>query len=106
MPAKTPPEKGTYVLTLYIVNNTPRSILALANLKKLCEKYLVGRYRLEVIDLAANPELAKSDQIFAVPTLVRQLPTPIRKFIGNLSNPERVLVDFNLVPAEAFPLAT
>jgi circadian clock protein KaiB len=101
MPVKALPKPGVYALRLYIADHTPRSILALANLRKLCEKHLAGRYRLEVIDLMKNPELAKIDRILAVPTLIRKLPVPIRKFIGNLSNPERLLIDFDLLPAEA-----
>lgn len=101
MPFKKPQTPGTYSLRLYVADHTPRSTLALANLRKLCEKHLFGRYRLEVIDLMKNPELAKIDRIFAVPTLIRELPTPIRKFIGNLSDPQRLLIDFDLVPAAA-----
>lgn len=97
MAVKSPPKRGIYVLQLYIAHNTPRSILALANLRALCEKYLAGRYSLEVIDLLKNPQLAGADRIFAVPTLVRELPKPIRKFIGTLSDPESLLVDFDLL---------
>jgi circadian clock protein KaiB len=98
MPTKTRPAPGTYSLRLYIADHTPQSILALSNLRKLCEKHLAGRYRLEVIDLVKNPERAQADRIVAVPTLVRKLPTPIRKYIGNLSNPESLLIDFDLLP--------
>jgi len=87
---KKPP--GTMVLCLYIAGETPRSIAALANLKKLCEENLVGRYEIEVVDLVDHPHLARQDQILAIPTLVRKLPTPIRKIIGDLSNVERVLL--------------
>jgi len=80
------------VLCLYIAGETPRSIAALANLKKLCEENLVGRYEIEVVDLVDHPHLARQDQILAIPTLVRKLPTPIRKIIGDLSNVERVLL--------------
>lgn len=85
-------------LRLYVAGQTPRSTAAVANLKRICEEHLAGRYRVEVIDLMANPELARSDQILAIPTLVRRLPEPIRKIIGDLSNQERVLVGLNIQP--------
>jgi circadian clock protein KaiB len=81
---------------LYVAGPTPKSVAALRNLEQLCEKHLAGRYHIEVIDLMKNPHLAQSDQILAVPTLVRKLPSPIRKMIGNLSNTERVLVGFDV----------
>jgi circadian clock protein KaiB len=87
-------------LRLYLAGQTPRSIAALANLKKLCKEHLAGKYRLEVIDLLKNPQLARGDQIVAIPTLVRRLPQPIRKIIGDLSNTERVLVGLQLRPME------
>jgi len=87
------------VLRLYIAGQTPRCIAAFANLKRICEEHLAGRYRIEVIDLIENPQLASGDQIFAVPTLVRRLPEPIRKIIGDLSNTERVLVGLDVRPA-------
>ena len=105
MSAETKPENGKYLLRLYVAENTPQSILALRNLKQLCEEHLAGRYHIEVIDLQKHPHLAHDDQILAVPTLVRELPSPIRKFIGNLSNPERVLIDFDLLPREGEPFA-
>lgn len=83
-------------LRLYVAGQTPKSLTALANLKKLCEEHLPGRYRIEVVDLLKHPQLAAGDQIVAIPTLVRKLPTPIRKIIGDLSNLERVLVGFQL----------
>ncbi len=83
-------------LRLYVAGQTPKSIAALANLKKFCERYLAGKYRIEVIDLVKNPKLARGDQILAIPTLVRSLPTPIKKIIGDLSNTERVLVGLQL----------
>ena len=86
----------TLMLRLYIAGQTPRSIAAFANLKRICEEHLTGRYRIEIIDLIENPQLASGDQIFAVPTLVRRLPEPIRKIIGDLSNTERVLVGLDL----------
>jgi circadian clock protein KaiB len=105
MPRKKPDKHGLYSLRLYVIANTPGSTLALANLRALCEKHLAGRYRLEVINLSENPQLAKADGILAVPTLVRKLPVPIRKFIGNLSNPERLLVDFDFLSPESVPSA-
>jgi circadian clock protein KaiB len=89
---------GHYNLRLYVAGQTPKSITALANLKKICEEHLVGRYHIEVIDLLENPQLAAGDQILAVPTLVRRLPEPLKRIIGNLSNMERVLVGLDLRP--------
>ena len=86
-------------LRLYVAGQTPKSIAALANLKRLCETHLAGRYEIEVIDLLKNPRLAAGDQILAVPTLVRKLPTPVKKIIGDLSNEVRVLVGLDLRPA-------
>jgi len=83
-------------LRLYVAGQTPKSVAAFANLKKLCEEYLAGKYRIEVIDLLEKPQLAKGDQIFAIPTLVRKLPQPIKKIIGDLSNTQRVLVGLDL----------
>ena len=85
-------------LRLYVAGQTPKSITALANLKKFCEQYLAGKYRIDVIDLIKNPKLARGDQILAIPTLVRSLPSPIKKIIGDLSNTERVLVGLQLRP--------
>jgi circadian clock protein KaiB len=85
-------------LRLYIAGNTPRSITALNNLKKYCEEHLKDEYKIEVIDLLQHPQLAEGDQILAVPTLVRKVPVPIRKIIGDLSNEERVLVGLNIRP--------
>ena len=87
-----------YILRLYVAANTPQSAIAYRNLKKLCTLHLAGRYSLEVIDLVKNPERARVDQILAVPTLVRKMPTPIRKFIGNLADTARVLIDFDVQP--------
>ena len=87
-------------LKLYIAGNTPKSITALNNIKSYCETYLKGKYKIEVIDLLLKPQLAEGDQIFAVPTLVKKVPVPIRKIIGDLSNKEKVLVGLNIVPAE------
>ena len=83
-------------LRLYVAGQTARAVAAFANLQKICEDYLPGQYRIEVIDLLKNPQLAKGDQILAVPTLVRKLPEPVRKIIGDLSNTERVLVGLDL----------
>ena len=86
----------TYELRLYVAGQTPKSILALVNLRQICEEHLQGRYEIEVIDLMENPQLAQGDQILALPTLVRRLPEPIKKIIGDLSNTERVLVGLDL----------
>ncbi len=92
-------------LRLYVAGPTPKSIAAFRNLEQLCEEHLAGRYHIEVIDLMKNPQLAQGNQILAVPTLVRKLPSPIRKIIGNLSNTERVLVGLDLRPRDANPFA-
>lgn len=89
-------EKKTWELRLYVAGQTPKSMTAFANLKKICEDHLAGQYHIEVIDLLKQPQLASGDQILAIPTLVRKLPQPIRKIIGDLSNTERVLVGLNL----------
>ena len=86
-------------LRLYVTDSTPKSLTAFSNLKKICENHLEGRYRIEVIDLMEQPQLSKGDQILAVPTLVRKLPQPVRKIIGDLSDTERVLVGLDLRPA-------
>jgi circadian clock protein KaiB len=96
-PAEDKKVETTWELRLYIAGQTPKSVAALTNLKKIAEEHLKGIYTIEVIDLMVNPQLAKGDQILAVPTLVRKLPEPIRKIIGDLSNTERVLVGLNLV---------
>ena len=87
-------------LRLYVAGQSPKSILAFANLKKLCEAHLKGRYQIEVIDLLENPQMARGDQIVAVPTLVRKLPEPVRKIIGDLSNSQRALVGLDLRKAD------
>ncbi len=92
----TKPE--SWHLRLYVAGQTAKSLRAFANLQRLCENHLGGRYRIEVIDLLQQPTLAKGDQIIAVPTLVRSLPPPVRKIIGDLSNTERVLVGLDLLP--------
>jgi circadian clock protein KaiB len=86
----------TWNLRLYVAGQTPKSLTAFANLKRLCEERLRGRYTIEVIDLLKTPQLAQDDQILAIPTLVRRLPTPIRRIIGDLSNTERVLVGLDI----------
>lgn len=91
-------ESGIYELRLYVAGQTPKSIAAFDNIKKLCEEHLAGKYKIEVIDLVKNPQLAAGDQIFAIPTLVRKLPQPLKKIIGDLSNTERVLVGLDLRP--------
>ena len=88
----------TWELKLYVAGKTPKSVTALSNLEKYCEEYLKGKYRIEVIDLLLKPQLAEGDQIFAVPTLVKKVPVPIRKIIGDLSDKEKVLVGLNLIP--------
>ena len=89
----------TFLLRLYVAGQTPKCMRAFANLKRFCEEYLAGRYHIEMVDLLQNPQLARGDQILAVPTLVRRLPEPIKKIIGDLSNTERVLVGLDLRPA-------
>ncbi len=86
-----------YVLRLYVAGNTQRSANTILNLRNVCEEYLQGRYQLEIIDIYQHPEMAKMDQIVATPTLVKELPPPIRRIIGDLSEKERVLVGLNLV---------
>jgi circadian clock protein KaiB len=88
----------TLELRLYVAGQTPKSLIALKNLKNICEEYLQGRYRLHVIDLVKTPQLAQDDQILAIPTLVRNLPQPIRKIIGDLSDTQRVLVGLDIRP--------
>lgn len=96
--AKSATKEEKYELRLYIAGRTPKSVSALANLKKYCEEHLKGRYVIEVIDLLKHPQLAEGDQILAIPTLVRKVPEPIRKIIGDLSNEQKVLVGLNLRP--------
>jgi circadian clock protein KaiB len=91
-----PPGSDKWQLRLYVAGQTPKSVSAFANLKKLCEEYLNGQYQIEVIDLLKNPDLAKQDHILAIPTLVRKLPVPIRQIIGDLSNQEKVLLGLDL----------
>lgn len=91
-------QETKYELRLYIAGKTVKSVTALSNLKKYCEEHLKGQYKIEVIDLLVQPQLAEGDQIFAIPTLVRKVPEPIRKIIGDLSNEEKVLVGLNIRP--------
>ncbi|MDC0721275.1 circadian clock KaiB family protein [Nannocystis bainbridge] len=92
-------EPDVWELRLYVAGQTPKSMQALHNLQKICEEHLPGRYRIEVIDLHKHPKLAKQDEIVAIPTLVRKLPDPIRRVIGDLSNLEKALIGLQLVPA-------
>jgi len=92
-------EDKKWELRLYVAGKTERSVTALSNLKSYCEEHLKGQYRIEVIDLMMKPQLAEGDQILAVPTLVRKVPEPIRKIIGDLSDKEKVLVGLNIIPA-------
>jgi circadian clock protein KaiB len=95
------PEKDSFALRLYVAGQTPKAVRAFANLRKICDEHLAGRYSIEVVDLIENPALGRGDQILALPTLVRHLPTPIKKIIGDLSNTERVLVGLDLRPRRA-----
>lgn len=92
------PSEGAWELRLYVAGQSPKSVTAFTNLKKLCDAHLAGNYRIEVVDLLKNPQLSIDDQIVAIPTLVRKLPAPIRKIIGDLSNSERTLVGLQLRP--------
>src|SRR5215213_9385809 len=87
-------------LRLYVAGQSPKSLRAFSNLKTFCDKHLPGQYRIEVIDLLKNPQLAAGDQILAIPTLVRKMPTPMRKIIGDMSNEDRTLVGFDLRPRD------
>jgi circadian clock protein KaiB len=97
-PAAPPAKK--WQLKLYVAGKTPKSVAALANLQRICEEHLEGQYHIEVIDLLVTPQLARGDQILALPTLVRHLPEPILKIIGDLSNTERVLVGLDINPLD------
>lgn len=94
--AKRKRSEKEWELRLYVAGQTPKSLAAFANLKKICEEHMAGEYHIEVIDLIKHPQLASGDQILAIPTLVRKLPQPIRKIIGDLSNTERVLVGLDI----------
>ena len=95
-PQSSPMEDGDYNLRLYVAGQTPKSLAAVANLKRICEDHLSGRYTIEVIDLLVTPQLAAGDQIVALPTLVRRLPPPLKRIIGTLSDTERVLVGLDI----------
>jgi len=94
--AKTDPTEEIWNLRLYVTDQTRKSLTAVANLKKICEEHLAGKYRIEVIDLLKNPQFAKEDQIIAIPTLVKKLPEPLRKIIGDMADTERVLVGLDI----------
>ena len=96
---KSKSQNDSWVLRLYVAGQTPKSVIAFANLKRICSEHLSDKYRIELIDLLENPKLARGDQIVAIPTLVRNLPTPMKKIIGDLSNTDRVLVGLDLRPA-------
>lgn len=91
-------DSGHYHLRLYVAGQTTKSVAAMTNLKRFCEEHLAGRYDIEVIDLMKNPQLAAGDQILAIPTLVRRLPSPLKRIIGDLSNTEKVLVGLDIRP--------
>ncbi len=99
-PATAKAESERWELRLYVAGQTPRCVTAFANLKRLCEEHLKGQYSIQIVDLLREPQLAKGDQILAIPTLVRKLPVPVRKIIGDLSNTERVLVGLDLRPGK------
>lgn len=101
-PATAAPRRPTklWQLRLYVTDTTAKSVMAFANLKRICETHLKGRYRITVVDLLKHPQLAKGDQILAIPTVVRRLPSPVRTIIGNLSDTERVLVGLDLRVAD------
>jgi circadian clock protein KaiB len=105
MRASAPPQEDgapvAFQLRLYVAGQTAKSLTAITNLTRICETHLAGQYRIEVIDLTKNPQLAAGDQILAVPTVVRRLPKPIKKIIGDLSNEERVLVGLDVQPVRA-----
>jgi circadian clock protein KaiB len=96
-------DEAHYSLRLYVAGQTPKSLAAIRNLNVICETHLAGRYVIEIIDLRASPQLAVGDQILALPTLVRRLPSPLTKIIGDLSNTERVLVGLDIRPAKVAP---
>ena len=101
VPANPEDKSTTWLLRLYVAGQTPKSIAAVNNLKRICETHLKGLYQIEVVDLLVNPQLAKGDQIVAVPTLVRQLPPPVKKIIGDLAKEERVLIGLDLKSAQS-----
>jgi circadian clock protein KaiB len=98
LPSESTDQTASWNMRLYVAGQTPKSLRALANLKRICEEHLAGKYHIEIIDLLENPQLASTDQILAIPTLIRKVPEPMRKIIGDLSNVERVLVGLDLRP--------
>ena len=102
-PADDDGDPGPYRLRLYVAGQTAKSMAAMANLRRVCEEHLAGPYDIEVIDLLQNPQLAAGDQILAIPTLVRKLPAPLKRIIGDLSNTEKVLVGLDIRPKAARP---
>lgn len=96
-------DPGYYHLRLYVAGQTPKSLAAMRNLRRVCEEHLAGRYDIEVVDLLVNPQLAAGDQILAIPTLVRHLPAPLKRIIGDLSNTEKVLVGLDIRPQASKP---
>jgi len=103
LPVEGDPDPERWNLRLYVAGETPKCVQAFQHLKQICEEHLQGRYTIEVIDLLKNPTLAQGDQIIAIPTLVRQLPPPVKKIIGDLTNTERVVVGLNLTPIKSEP---
>jgi circadian clock protein KaiB len=100
---RSEPSGEKWHLRLYVAGHSPRSVAAEANLKKICDQHLAGRYTVEIVDLLKNPRLARDDQIVAIPTLIRKLPEPLRKIVGDLSDTERALVGLNLSPRIGVP---
>jgi len=91
--------EAKYILKLYVTATTPRSILAVSNIRRLCEEHMPGRFELEVIDISKHPEIAKKEQLIGAPTLIKLLPLPIRRFIGDMSNTEKLIVGLNVTEA-------
>ena len=100
--ASVPPPDGQYVLRLYVTGMTPRSITAIENIKRICEEHLQGRYELEVVDVYQHPEAAKEAQLLAAPTMIKHLPLPLRRFVGDMSDTEKILVGLDLRPKETW----
>lgn len=99
-PASSPPGQERYLLRLYVTGATPRSLRAIQNIRRICEEHLKDRYSLEVVDVYQQPVLAKGEQIIAAPTLIKYLPTPLRRFIGDMANTDRILLGLDLRPAK------
>jgi circadian clock protein KaiB len=95
-PATSNDRELFYVLTLYVTATTPRSVRAIANIRKLCEQHLEGRYELDIVDISRDPEMAKTDQLIAAPTLIKRLPLPLRRFIGDMSDTKRLVVGLDI----------